>query len=46
MHAIDCILEDKKPLLSGEHARHCIEIMEKAFVAARTGITQNLETTF
>lgn len=46
VHAIECICEDKKPLLSGEHARHCIEIMEKAFVAARTGRTQQLETTF
>jgi len=45
-HAIDCVLEDKKPILSGEHARHCIEIIEKAFIAARTGITQELETTF
>ncbi|MQY60199.1 MAG: hypothetical protein GH144_11480 [Clostridia bacterium] len=46
VHAIDCIIEDKKPILSGEHARHCIEIVEKAIVAARTGMTQKLETTF
>ncbi len=44
VHAIECILEDKKPVLSGEHARHCIEIIEKAFVAARTGVTQDIET--
>ena len=46
VHAIDCILDDKKPIPSGEHARHCIEIIEKAFIAARTGMTQDIETTF
>jgi hypothetical protein len=46
VHAVECILEDKPPVLSGEHARHCIEIIERAFVAARTGVTQELETTF
>ena len=45
-HAIECILEDKKPVLSGEHARHCIEIIEKGFLAAKTGMTQELTTTF
>jgi predicted dehydrogenase len=45
-HAMDCVLDGRKPILSGEHARHCIEIIEKAFVAARTGITQDLATTF
>jgi len=45
-HAIECIQENVKPVLSGEHARHCVEIIEKAFIAARTGITQTLETTF
>jgi predicted dehydrogenase len=46
VHAIECILEDKEPILSGEHARHCIEIIEKGFLAARTGVTQDLTTTF
>ena len=45
-HLIDCILEDKEPVVSGEHARHVIEIMDKAKVAAETGVTQELETTF
>jgi predicted dehydrogenase len=45
-HAFDCILDGQKPILSAELARHCIEIVNKAFVAARTGITQELETTF
>ncbi len=46
VHAIDCILDDKKPIPGGEHARHCIEIIEKAFIAARMGMTQDIETTF
>lgn len=46
VHAVECVLEDKKPILSGEHARHCIEIIEKGFLAAKTGVTQELETTF
>lgn len=43
-HALDCIADGKQPLLSGEYARHCIEVVEKAFIAARTGITQTIET--
>jgi predicted dehydrogenase len=46
VHAIECIQEDKKPIPTGEHARHCIEIMEKAFLSARTGMVQELETVF
>jgi predicted dehydrogenase len=46
VHAVESIQEDKAPILSGERARHCIEIIEKAFLAARTGVTQNLETSF
>jgi predicted dehydrogenase len=46
VHAIECIQEDAQPIPSGEHARHCIEIIEKAFIAARSGVTQELETTF
>jgi predicted dehydrogenase len=43
---VDCILDDRPVIPSGEHARHVLEIMEKAMVAARTGETQQLETTF
>ncbi len=46
VHAIDCILDGQKPIASGEHARHCIEIIEKAYLSARTGRVQELETTF
>lgn len=44
-HALDCIYEDKQPILTGGNARHAIEVLEKTFVAARTGVTQTLETT-
>lgn len=45
-HMIDCILEDKQPIVSAEHARHVIEIMTKAMEASREGCTLALETTF
>ena len=45
-HLADCILHDKEPQPSGEHARHVIEIIEKGYVAAETGRTQELRTTF
>jgi len=46
VHALDCIVDNTEPILSGEHSRHCIEIIDKAFLAARTGITQAIENTF
>jgi predicted dehydrogenase len=42
MHLIDCILEDQAPLLSGERARHVIEIIEKGYQSAREGRTLEL----
>jgi predicted dehydrogenase len=45
MHLIDCILEDKDPIPSGEHARHVVEIIEKAYQSAREGRTLELTTT-
>ncbi len=45
MHLIDCILEDKDPIPSGEHARHVVEIIEKAYQSAREGRTLELVTT-
>jgi predicted dehydrogenase len=46
MHLVDCIMNDKTPVISGEHARHVVEIIEKAYVAAETGTTQGLGTSF
>jgi predicted dehydrogenase len=45
MHLVDCILEDKDPIPSGEHARHVVEIIEKAYRSAREGRTLELTTT-
>jgi predicted dehydrogenase len=46
MHCVDCILDGGQPVASGEHAAHVIEIIEKGYIAARTGQTQELESTF
>ncbi len=43
---LDAIIEDRKPVLTPEHARHVIEIMNKCYVAAREKRTVPLETTF
>jgi predicted dehydrogenase len=45
MHLVDCILEDRAPVPSGEHARHVVEIIEKAYQASREGQTLELSTT-
>ncbi|HVP93208.1 MAG TPA: hypothetical protein VMS94_05655, partial [Acidobacteriota bacterium] len=43
----DCVFNDKEPAIaSGERARHVIEVFEKAYLSARNGKTQELETTF
>ncbi|MGH2458048.1 MAG: Gfo/Idh/MocA family protein [Chloroflexota bacterium] len=41
-----CIEQGRKPILSAEHARHVVEIMEKAVTASETGQAQELTTTF
>jgi predicted dehydrogenase len=46
MHLVDCIQHDREPVASGAHARHVVEIIEKAYRSARTGMAQALETTF
>jgi predicted dehydrogenase len=46
MHLVDCVLNDKEPAVSAEHARHIIEIIELGYRAAETGQTQHLTTTF
>ena len=46
MHMVDCVINNKKPVVSAEHARHVIEIIELGYKAAETGITQTLTTTF
>ena len=46
MHLVDCALNDKEPVVSAEHARHVIEIIELGYKAAEAGQTQRLTTTF
>lgn len=45
-HLVDCLAEQSPPVLSGEHARHTLEVMLKAQESARTGRTLELETSF
>jgi predicted dehydrogenase len=46
LHAVDCIEQGTPPLVSGEHGAHVVEIIEKGYLAARTGQTQELESSF
>ncbi len=46
MHAVACIRTGAPPVASGEHAAHVVEIIEKGYLAARTGQTQTLESRF
>jgi predicted dehydrogenase len=45
-HMLDCILHGRAPVASAEHARHVIEIIEKGYLAARTGQAQEVSSTF
>ena len=46
MQLVDWIREGKSSIVTAEHARHVIEIIECAYRAAATGQTQELSTTF
>jgi predicted dehydrogenase len=46
MHLVDCVLHDREPAVSAEHARHVIEIIELGYAAAETGETQTMTTDF
>jgi predicted dehydrogenase len=44
---VDAVKHDKEPTIAtGERARHVVEVFEKAYLSAKTGRTQRLETTF
>lgn len=45
MQLVESIRTDVPSVVSAEHARHVIEIIEAAYNAAATGITQDLHTT-
>jgi len=43
----DCVINDKEPIIaSGERARHVVEVFEKAYLSAKTGKAQSIETSF
>ncbi|MBN1402763.1 MAG: Gfo/Idh/MocA family oxidoreductase [Anaerolineae bacterium] len=46
MHMVDCVRNDKPPVVTAEHARHVIEIIELGYQAATSGQTQTLTTSF
>jgi predicted dehydrogenase len=46
MQLVDWVRDDKPSIVTAEHARHVIEIIESAYRAAETGQTQTLTTTF
>jgi predicted dehydrogenase len=46
MDLVDAIRDDRPPRATGEQARHVVEIIEKAQVAARTGQTQQMASGF
>jgi predicted dehydrogenase len=46
MDLVDSILDDRPPRATGEQARHVVEIIERAHMAARTGQAQELVSTF
>ncbi len=45
-HLVDCVWEQRHPILSAEHARHALEIMVKVAESARTGQAIDLTTSF
>ena len=46
LELVGAILGDRAPLVSAEHARHVIDIIESGYRAAETGLAQELTTTF
>ena len=46
IHLAECIVSGDQPRTTIEHARHVVEIMEKTYVAARSGEAQEITTTF
>lgn len=45
-HLVDCVWEQRRPVLSAEHARHALEIMLKVTESARTGQAIDLTTSY
>ncbi|MBI2939282.1 MAG: Gfo/Idh/MocA family oxidoreductase [Chloroflexi bacterium] len=45
-YLVGCIREGRSPIITVEHARHVVEIMEKALTSARAGQAQTLASDF
>lgn len=45
-HLVDCIRQERQPILSIDHALHVVEILEQAAAAAREGRTMTISSTF
>ena len=46
MQLVDWIREDKPTIVTAEHARHVVDIIESGYRSAETGAAQSLSTTF
>lgn len=46
LHLVDCLREDRTPIVTGAHARHVVEVIEKGYLAARSGQAQAIVSTF
>jgi predicted dehydrogenase len=46
MQLVDCALDGRPTPVTAEHARHVIDIIESGYRAARTGVRQELTTSF
>jgi predicted dehydrogenase len=46
VHFADCLRDGKPPINSAAHAAHVIEVIEKGYLAAKSGQTQAIESTF
>jgi predicted dehydrogenase len=46
MQLVDWVREDRPSIVTAEHARHVIDIIESAYRSAETGAAQTLTTTF
>ena len=44
-HLVDCIIDGAPLLIRPEHAYHCLEVMDKAQLAAASGETQTVSST-
>jgi len=46
MQLVDWVREGKESIVTAEHARHVVDVIESCYRAAETGQTQQLRTTF